>query len=256
MTVKYYNEYDFRLAVSKGHVDGHIHLHKFGRNPDCANGVAEAIWNGGGEFYTGHNAVAAQTLEVFSSSAADTLAGTGAQRIRLMGLDANYDPIVEEIDMAGVTPVLTTNQFIRMDRARVIQAGSGRKNAGGITARQSTTTANIMMVLPIGYNSTMIAAWTIPNGYRAFFTGWTASLSGGANADARIRLWTRPFGEVFQVQEELSIKASGSSQTEREYLTPKGPYSELTDIYIDAIAGANGVGIAASFDLLVVKEGF
>jgi len=254
MTVKYYNEYDWRLAITKGHVDGHIHMHKFGRNPDCDNGVPEAIWNGGGP-YTGFNAVAAEPIEVFSSDAADTAAGTGARTVRLFGLDANWEPQVEDVTLGGVAAVATINSFIRMDRARVLTAGSGGSNAGAITARQSVTTANIMMVLPIAYNSTMIAAFTIPAGYRGFFTGWNATLSGSTVGNALVRLCTRPSGQVFQVQEEMALVAAGNSQALREYPTPKGPYDEMTDIFVDATAYANNIGIAAAFDLLLVKEG-
>ena len=256
MTIKYYNEYDFRLAIAKGHVDGHMHMNKFGRNDDCGSGLLEAVWNGGG-VYTGHNAVAAEILEVFSAEAADdaVAVGTGAWTVRLFGLDENWNPLVEDVILDGTTAVDTVGTFIRMDRARVLTAGTGGKNAGGITARQKTTTANIMMVLPAGYNSTMIAAWTIPAGYRGFFTGWNASLSGGANTDTIVRLIARPDGQTFQVQEELSIIAAGSSQVIREYVNPKGPFGGKTDIFVQAIAGGNGVGVAAAFDLLIVKEG-
>jgi len=257
MTIKYYNEYDFKLAIAKGHVQEHINLHKFGRNPACALNTPEAIWNGGAA-YTGHNAVAAELLTVVSSDAADdaVAVGTGAWTVRLFGLDANWDPLVEDVILDGVTPVDTVNTFIRMDRARVLTAGTGAKNAGSITAAQKVTTANVMMVMPIGYNSTMIAAWTIPAGYRGFFTGWTASLSGGATGNALVRLLARPEGQVFQVQEELSIVAAGASTIERVYITPKGAYDEKTDIFIEATAGSNGVGVAGSFDMLIVKEGF
>jgi hypothetical protein len=102
----------------------------------------------------------------------------------------------------------------------------------------------------------MIAAWSIPAGFRGFFTAWTASLSGGNTGNALVRIVTRPEGQTFQVQEELSIVAAGASTVERVYLTPKGPYDEKTDIFIEATAGSNGVGVAGSFDMLIVKEGF
>ena len=255
MTIRYYNEYDFKLAIAKGHVQEHINLHKFGRNPSCANGSPEAIWNGGG-VYTGHNAVAAEILTVVSSSGNDDVGGTGALTVRLFGLDADWNPLVEDVILTGAVPVDTVNAFIRMDRARVLTAGTGGKNAGTITAAQKVTTANVMMVMPIGYNSTMIAAWTIPAGYRGFFTGWTASLSGTVNGNALCKLLARPEGQVFQVQEELAIVAAGSSTVERVYITPKGAYDEKTDIFVEATAGSNGLGVAASFDMLIVKEGF
>lgn len=244
---------NYYLEVAKGNVTGEFLMHKFGRNPDVDTAAPEAIWNGG-LAYTGFNAIAAETVEVFSSDANDTIAGTGARTVRLFGLDANFDRITEDIDMDGVTPVDTSLTYIRLDRARVLTAGSGGENAGAITARQNVTTANVFMVLPIGYNSTMIACYTIPNGFDGYFLAWTGSLSGGNNADAELRLLARPDGQTFQVQEEISIKAAGDSEVTRHFQAPKGPYAEKTDIYVEATAGANNMGIAAAFDLIMVAN--
>ena len=68
-------------------------------------------------------------------------------------LDATYTSMPNEyIVMNGATPVSTVGTYIRQTRAH----SHGGTNAGAITCRQKTTTANIMMVLPAGYNATMI----------------------------------------------------------------------------------------------------
>ncbi len=60
---------DFYVEVQRGKVPRHSIINKFGFNSDIDTGsVSEDIWNGGG-LYTGFNATAAETLEVFGGSA-------------------------------------------------------------------------------------------------------------------------------------------------------------------------------------------
>jgi hypothetical protein len=319
---------DFLLEVAKGNIPGHSVVHKFGRNPNIPNAVGtfETIWNGGG-VYTGHNAVAAEILEVFSSSGNDigtlvssgtatggstttmedtgatfssdgvaagdvlindtqsdhgiivsvtetiitvwrfegstaiavndayrvaTKASTGTPVIKLRHLlNSSYvDVGGEYIITNGVTGVDTVGAYLRMSRARC----HGGDNVGEITCRQKTTTANIMMALPIGYNSTMICADTIPAGKTGHFITWFGSLSGKVNANCSLRLKVRPVGDVFQVQEEASVMSSGNSALPRVYPIPKGGFKEMNDITIEADSDTNSTGIAAGWAMLYVDN--
>lgn len=63
---------DFGTEVSRGLYEGYEENTKFGRNPDIdTTSAPEDMWNGGAE-YTGFNATADETLNVFSASANDT----------------------------------------------------------------------------------------------------------------------------------------------------------------------------------------
>lgn len=245
---------EFFLQLVRGQIRAHSHVHKFGRNPDIdtASGY-EAIWNGGGD-YTGFDATAAEVVEVFSSDAADDAAGTGARTIELFGLDANFAEVSETVSLDGTTAVDTTNSYIRLHRGIVRTAGTGGVNAGTITARQKVTTANIFMVIPIGYNQTMIAAYTVPADKSAFLYCWSAGLAGNVNADCSVRLKMRPENEVFQVKEELAVQGAGSSYIIRDFLFPKGIISEKTDIVIEANTDVNNTAVAGSFDLVLVDN--
>jgi hypothetical protein len=245
---------DWGLEVAKGDIPGVSLLHKFGRNPDIDTAAGfEAIWNGGGA-YTGHDATAAETVEVFSSDANDASAGTGARTVEVFGLDSNFAEQNETVTLNGVTAVDTASTYIRLDRAIVRTAGSGAVNAGAITARQNVTTANVFMVLPIGYNQTMISAWTVPADKTAYLLAWGASLAGKTQANCNIRLKVRPENEVFQVKEEFSISATGSSAWTRDYDIPKLILTEKTDIYIEADTDSNDSGVSGYFDLAVVDN--
>jgi len=238
----------FNQSVVEGGIDGYNYIHKFGRNPDI-DGTFEAIWNGGGD-YTGFNATGAERVNVVSTSTLDTITGTGARTVKVFGLNADYEEIEETIILAGQAPVLTDASFIRLDRVRVLTAGAGGVNAGTINVTQLTSGIKFAG-LPVGYNATMIAAYTVPAGKTAYMTDWFGSLSNKVNGVSNIRLVAREFGEVFQIREELSILADGSSYVQRRFDIPKNSFPEKTDIKIMADSSVVNLAISAGFDLLL-----
>ena len=185
-----------------------------------------------------------------------TPASTGAAVIRLPRLltTANNSLGVEYIVLNGVTGVDTTGTYLRCSRARVVLAGSGLGNAGTITARQTTTTANIFLVMPIGYNSSMVACDTVPPGAKGWLLGWHAAITGVGAADVNVRILARPTGETFQVQEDGNLRGGGASALDRRFHAPKGPYPAWTDIMIDADTDTDNTPVSAGFDLLIVAD--
>ena len=150
---------------------------KFGQCSDT-DGLAD-VWNGGasgGGVYTGIPNASADTLDVVSSSPNDDPASTGAWTVLLEGLDDDFNEIIELVTLDGTNPVTTVQAFRRMNRARVITTGSGGFNAGEITARHTSTGANVFMVMPANRNQTHIAAYTVPAGWRGIIKSVSMSL--------------------------------------------------------------------------------
>jgi len=147
------------------------------------------------EVYAGFPATAEQ-MEVLSSDAADTVAGTGARTVtvgNLRDIDGNAMPDVT-VDMDGTTPVsLGTQEYYRSSRARVVTVGSGGANAGAITVRHKTTTANVFSVIPINANTTLLMAYTVPLGKTMYIRKGLVSVgrAGGALGSADITIRTR-----------------------------------------------------------------
>ncbi len=244
-------QYGLRLAM--GEIPGVSTVHKFGHNSDIDDGF-EDIW-GGGDAYTGFNATAAETVEVFSGDAEDDAAtGTGAHTVKIIGLDANWRTQTEIITLNGATAVDSVNTYIRCTRAMVLTAGSGGENAGEITIRQKTTTANIFAKLPLGYNQTMIACDTVPSGKIGYVRRWFFALAGRTNADSVGKLLVRPVGSVFQTKEKLSLQGNGTTFIESVHDIPKGPYAAKTDIKISADSDSANTGISAGFCMILVDE--
>lgn len=244
---------DFFQAVALGEVPNCQMINKFGRNPDLDTGVTEDVWNGSST-YTGFPDGSAETLEFFSSSASDAAAGTGARQVRFMGLDQNWNQASETITLNGTTPVTTTSLWRRVHTAAVVAAGSGGVNAGNITCRHSTTTANRFFFMPVGTNQTYVMAYTVPDGYRAILVELTATLgtSGGAVATCEGYIWTREFGAPFRARRPALFA------TNTPFVVPItgglvfGPKADLT--YRVFAASANNLTISVGMDLLLVRN--
>ena len=130
----------------------------FGFNGDVDSGsTPEDIWTVGGLIPF---PAAADFVSIVSDSADDTLAGIGAQTLLVIGVDDTFNIITEIVDMDGLTPVLTTQQFLFVNRSAVASAGSTAGNVGLITYTIGADLCNAMAILG---GQTQTAAIIIPN---------------------------------------------------------------------------------------------
>ena len=199
------NTSNFLLDVARGNYPTYKIGTKFGRNSDIDSGP-EDVWNGGND-YTGFNATAAQTVTIISASAADTTAGTGARTIQLDGLDADYNEISEVVTLTGIVSTTSVNSYLRLARAKIITAGTTGTNAGEITIRQSTTTANIFAVIPVLSGQTAIACDTVPAGKTRIITNLYAAMtrSNGSAGSANMNLQVRELGGAWQTKRSIEV---------------------------------------------------
>ena len=116
---------------------------------------------------------AAGTLSIVSTDADDTLLGKGGNTFTVQGLDANYDEITETVDLAGLTPAVTTKSFLRVNSAFVATAnaaGTGNGfNEGEITV---TRGADIQAYVEASEVQTHQAMYTVPAGHSMLIKGY------------------------------------------------------------------------------------
>jgi hypothetical protein len=148
-------------AVSGGQVVGKTPLFVTGQNGSVPIG-GEPIWNAS-VAYTWQ--VADQTLTVRSTSAFDTLLGTGAQTIRIWWLDAAGAEHTTDFTLDGVNPVtdLGATTARRVNRMEVLTAGVGGRNAGVITVYATDNVTPMYSMYQIFTVSTS-AIQTVPAG--------------------------------------------------------------------------------------------
>jgi len=158
----------FDLQVSRGQVPYHSpqNIFGYGTTPATA-GLFRTVWEN-----------MATTEYVFPSSAVSmnlvsTAAGDTAT-ITIVGLDASYNVITENLVLNGTTNVPTVNQYFRIN-SMFVAVGSATNPSGVITLiNGGVTYAQINTGVFNGTTSslgtTQMAVYTVPAGYT--FYGW------------------------------------------------------------------------------------
>ena len=177
-----------------------IYVNKFGTNTDVD--AAEDIWDGGGT-YAWPSAAAATTIVSSSTDDDGDPAGTGAQTVKVYGLDSNWLMISETVTMNGTGAVTLENQYLRVFRAHTVAVGSGAVNAGNIQVKHGAT---VLAQITAGKGQTLMALYTIPADFaQAEIRKWYASIAVKISTGAEMELMTRTDGEGWRVREVFGI---------------------------------------------------
>ncbi len=152
---------DTSVEAAAGEIPGYTSVTAFGDNPNV-KATKESVYSEGIIYDFNYTA---EAVDISSDNANDTLAGTGARVLLLEGLDSDYNEIVELVNMNGLTTVSTVQSFLRVNRARVVAAGTGTTNEGDITGVFTSTPAFFIQEVT-GVSS--MAQYTIPAGKSGF----------------------------------------------------------------------------------------
>ena len=223
-------EFGLRIAERK---EDYSSVHKFGENTALASSP-ETIWSPGG-LYPWSALTSAQTLYVLSTSGSDT--GT----LEIEGLNANYELLTETVTMTGVTAVTTSTPFLRVFRC--IYRGS--TNVGTITLRTVSASGTVVAQVDAEEAQTLMSVYTVPAGFLGYFKSWTAGV--GKNDDASLKLYVRPFDEVFQIQDQIKVYQSTFNQN----FTVPIFINQKTDIDVRGTTTAANSSCNVSFDLIL-----
>jgi len=244
----------FMYDVARGKYPQIRSVSKFGHNLDVDTGtVPETVWSQGGLWVP---PTAARIHNVVSSDAADDAAGTGAQTVKVQGLDASWAEQNETLDMDGTTIVPTVNEYRRIFRIQVVTAGSGQTNAGLITAT-AVTDGTITAAVPIALGSTFMAVWTVPAQRTcALMSIWasinrqTVAASAMAEFDLRIMSGLDTDTPAALVSQQIGLAVDGVGAVNWPFTLPKcieGP----ADIEIRArFVSDNNTVVNAGFDAI------
>jgi hypothetical protein len=240
------------FEISKGEVAGHTTMLKFGRNIDIDAAAAEDVWSAGGTWVP---PTAARTHDIASTDADDTLAGAGAQKVQVYGLDASGEEQNEEIDMNGVANVATASTYTMIHRMVVTQAGATGGNEGTISATaqvDGTVTAEIPFIVT-GANQTLMAIYQIPSDKTGYLNAYYASMNKAvATGAADIELLVKPTGEVWQVKHVIGIVGDGGSHFHHPFELPM-ELAASSLVKIRASVDTNDTDISAGFDITLVE---
>lgn len=241
---------DFALQVARGQVPGHEIVQVFGYNGDLDQ-TEESIWPDGG--VVPHPA-AASVLQVSSSSASDTAAGTGARTVFISGVDEDFDVVGETVTLNGQTAVNTINSYRYVNQLYVASLGSGSANAGNINVGTGTVTAGVPAVLydiiAVGFNQRTTAHYCVPAGYTGYMVKGVIT-SGQESGSSGVTAFLKQHG-VDDILRVGAISTLNNGSIEYNFAFPY-VIPERNCIGASAIGASNNNAVSAFFNIVLVK---
>jgi len=159
---------DFLIEVAKGNVPGHEIVHLV-IHSEIVDTDEDVVWCVDDDYAF---LTSATTLNVTSTDVDDVMADTGAWNVTIYGLDINFAPITEVVNLNGQTPVSTTSSFYRVNSIHTNTAGSSETNEGTIYVGTGATVAgvptNIYGVICAGEGWSNMGIYSVKADYSAY----------------------------------------------------------------------------------------
>lgn len=249
----------FNDEVALGRRQGWETWNKFGYNLDIDTGTAEILASWGGTF---SRMLTADTLSVVSTSTDDDgdPVGTGVRSIIIYGIDENRDAITEIVTMNGTTPVVTSNQWLGVNRMAIYTVGSSESNVGTITAT-ATTATSIQGQMPVAVNGylggvTQQLIFHVPRNhvFLGEYLRFNVNKISGASPVVTIR------GIVYSAQngakQQVYAETIDTSVVNIVDFQPQAPFpiSEQTILYFEATTSTNDTLVSGRFGGKLVRD--
>lgn len=238
---EFYTDEYMRVLANDGFQTNYSMQQKFGFNDDI-NGTFEDIWSTGGNMTY---LTSASTMTV-TSTGNDTVGGTGARYITIEGLDGDYKEISERVELDSTTPQVTSQSFLRVQRAYVQEVGTLGQNENLISIT-ATTGGSVQADIEAGDGQTEKTHYTVPAGYKAYVYQWLSSGSRGEDIELQFRF--RLPNESWRIAHRVYI-FENSTHESVEVRIP-----EKSDICIQgrSLTGLNN-SVISSFKFLLLRN--
>lgn len=245
---------DFKYEVALGRRQGAATWNKFGYNGDIDIGT-EVVGAQGGTFTF---LTTASTLTIVSSSTDDdgSPAGTGANSFVIYGIDANRVSQTEVVTMNGTTNVVTTSEWLGINRVSIYLAGSTYNNVGNITITD-TTGGSVQAYVPAGKGTTQQLIFFTQADHN-FLADWlildAERFSGGSQPVVQFRGWV--WSAVSNAKYEVLYSVVNLSTETEHQLTPSQPFviGEKSVFWIEATTDQNNTVVSGRFSGIEVRD--
>jgi len=262
---------DHNLEVAMGNISGTTYVHKFGNAEDFDQADGFVTIHGGAD----DNTAWEQMVYLYSTSAdidsiSSNAAGDG-QVIEVQGLDSNWDLVIQEVTLNGITRVALGTALIRVFRMKNLGATDNAGHIFCFVNTADTTPADgvpddstkIRAIMHPGNNQTLMAVYTIPNGKKGYLDDFFLSTHGASKtATYSMKLLMRtavatPSGVgVFQTKHTGSVIEDGTSHWAHMHKIPD-QIAAKTDIEIRCDVQGTSVtaaSVSAGFDITLVDD--
>lgn len=228
----------YTYDIAEGNIPDHTAVRVFGHNADVTT-AWETVHHGSDlKYYLSDGA----QLSVASADSDDTLLGSGAQTLTIVGLDSDYVALSETVDLAGLTDATTTASFLRVNSAYVATAGTDGYNAGEISIADDGDSDIIVTAMEAGHNNILSAHYTVPAGTTLYVVQATAT--DGSLKGCQFGFWVRVFGSVWRMMRTVLLLDDNIVLP--AMMPMKLP--QKTDLEIRGNAVAAGANVTAGFE--------
>ena len=239
MANSHYLEGDLGLYIARGLVLNTHYEHKFGAVPAMSVATTGTIWDVNDTIYPWSAWDTAGVLTIPAVNASDN----GAT-VTVTGLDANYDIISEDFVVSSSGTTTGTKTFKRAYRAFFTD---GTTNVGNINIQRGGTT---IARISAGKAQTLMAIYTVPNGYTAYLSKGTMSIEAGGDASGNMYV-RYPGQSSFRIGHSFEI-GEGSQYT-YDFTVPLAIPAK-SDIDVRCSMRTNNSRASAAFDMILIKE--
>lgn len=227
------------INIARGLVTDTFGVHKFGAAPAMSINATGTIWDINDTVYPWSAWTTAGTVTVDRASASDA-----DKTVHIVGLDANYNAIEDDVVLTNATGNASSETFIRVFRAYMTNGD----NVGVISIKRSTT---VVAQITAAKSQTLMAVYTVPAGYTGYLMKGTASIEYGG--DATIDMFVRYFGQSsFRIGHSGEVAGTGMPYS-YEFAVPVA-IPEKSDIDVRAKVRSNNSRVTAAFDIILVKD--
>ena len=256
---------EFAMKAALGLIPGIATVNKYGIAPDGIQTSLTDVWSRADSTPTQQiwlAPTAARIHQLVSTSANDTLLGSGARQVRVYGLQTWDTPeSYEDVDMNGTTPVSTVNSYVIIHRMKVLPSDSTIINDGTITATANTD-STVTAVIIAGEGQTEMAIYGVPSVKDFLLTkiGAGVDRAGGAvrTVDFQLRVNESPNLNTtkFIRKHDVSVQSTGTSTAPLSFEDAPIRYSGPCIIKIQGIASNDDVDAHAFFNGYLVDKGW
>ena len=229
----------FELQVARGEIPGHSAIHKFGAVPAMSINNTGTVWDINDTLYPWSAFSSAGTLTVDRADAGDA-----NKVITVIGLDADYNEISENVTLTAATGNATTKSFIRVYRS--FMHNGSTINLGNINIKKGATT---VARITANKGQTLMGVYTVPAGYTAYISQGVMSVQDGADA-------TGDFFVRYGGQSAFRIAHTFEVASAEYFYAFAVPFAlpEKSDIDIRASVRSNNARCTAAFDAMLIKD--
>jgi hypothetical protein len=216
---------DINILIARGKIPDYSTLNLYGYQPAIGTDFLPVWENATAYTYP----VSAITMYLAGSNG-DTAS------VLISGLSSTYAPISETVTLNGVTPVATTNTYLRINNMQVSLG-----NPSGVVTLKNLAGTAIYAQINAGIGRNQAGIYTVPAGYTYYLQ--------------RINVYTSLNGNNFATYQNRTVSSTGVVQVTQQapfaesYLATRimpRPFLEKTDIQLQCKLQANtgAVGVA------------